>query len=161
MKLFSLFFIVAISSTLMMGCKKESAGGGSDDGNDPKPGSGRSVTVDITYVSGLIENTNSWATWPVAIFPTDAKAVSYKVRLYGFNGTATNVPEGQITIWKAGELPPTDYNIYKSTKDIKDGKYYFTLSRTWCSGCTKTNPDWEAKYKIAYGTPKAEVTYQY
>ena len=162
MKLFSLLFIVAVSSTLMVSCKKESAGGG---GNNPvdstKPGSSRSITVDITYVSGLIENSSSWATWPVAIFPADAKAISYKVRLYGFTGAASNAPEGQITTWKAGELPPTEYNIYKSTKDIKDGKYYFTVDRTWCSGCHEANPDWEANYKKGWGSPKAEITYQY
>lgn len=160
MRLFSLILIVAISSTLMTACKKETAGGDTGSGSKP-PGSSRSVTVDITYVSGLIENSSSWATWPVAIFPVDAQAVSYKVRLYGFNGTSTNVPEGKITTWKAGELPPTDYNIYASTKDIKDGNYYFTVGRTWCSGCTQANPDWLVNYKKLFGTPKAEVTYQY
>jgi hypothetical protein len=160
MKLLSSFSLVAISCLLLVSCSKKSDAGNDDDDLNP-PGSTRSVTVDITYVSGLIENSTSYATWPVAVFPVDGKAVSYKVRLYGFSGTFVSPPEGKITIWKAGDTPPTDYNVYASTKGIKDGKYYFTIGRTWCSGCDKANPAWLDNYKKGWGNPKAEITYQY
>lgn len=131
----------------------------SDSNPTEPPPTDKTITVDVTYVSHSIENSTSFATWPVAVFPFDAQADSFKVHVYGYNGTFSRSP---YTIkWKAGEQPPTDYDIYPSTKDIKDGKQYFVIGRTWCSGCTAPDPEWVVNYRKGYGTPKADVTYIY
>ena len=147
-----------------MGCKKDND---SEDnsGGTPAPGSTRSTTLDMTYHTGLIAGTASWAAWPMIKFPVDNKAKSYKVRLYGFSTTLSGL-ESKVYMWKAGDAPPTPYNVFPDTKDIKDGNYYMVVDRTWCSGdpsgCNEnTALEFVATYKAGWGNPKGEVTYQY
>jgi hypothetical protein len=152
--------LLGLGVLLLTSCSKSS-----DDidepGDQPPAGTSKSITVDVTYYSALIENSTSWATWPIVKFAVDAKAKSYKVRLYGFSGTFASAPEGIEYTWKKGELPPTPYNVFPSLLDIKDGQYYMSFGRTWCSGCSASDPDWIVNYKKGYGSPKAEVTYEY
>lgn len=154
-----IFAVLLLTAVFFIGCKKDSK---SD--SNPAAGSTRSATVDVTYHTGLLAPT-SWATWPMAKFPLDNNAKSYKVRLYGFK-TALSGLEGKIYTWQAGQLPPTTYNIFPDTKDIKDGDYYMAIDRTWCSGAPSACNEAAAQefvntYKTGWGNPKAEVTYQY
>jgi hypothetical protein len=163
MKLQHTLLTLLFATTLLASCSK---GGDMDDDDgggpgDPVPGSKRTIEVDLTYEKGLIENSTSYAIWPVIKFPVDAKVKNYKVKLHGFNGIWTNAPEGKTYTWKHGDFPPTDYNIWESNHDMKDGNYYLVIGRTWCAGCTAVDPLWEQNYRKGYGTPKGEVTYQY
>ncbi len=158
--IFSYLLLLAI---FFIGCKKDSdsSGGGT---TTPAPGSTRSITADLTYHTGQLAST-SWAAWPMVNFPVDNNAKSYKVRLYGFKTTLSGL-EGKIYTWQAGQLPPTSYNIFPDTKGIKDGNYYMSVDRTWCSGapsaCNESAAlEFVATYKLNWGSPKAEVTYQY
>lgn len=132
---------------------------------DPTPGSTKSVTIPVSYSTKILTPaTGNWAVFPTVKFPTDSKAKSYKVRLFGFTGTFASPPEGKIYTWDTGELPPTPYNIYKETFDIKDGYQYMVFGRTWCGGaCDSTSViPWIENYKKGYGPdPMGEVTYQY
>lgn len=160
MKLVRFITMFSLGALLLTSCSKSN-----DDIDEPEDqppaGSSKSITVDVTYYSNLIEGSTSWATWPIVKFPVDASAKSYKVRLYGFTGTFSNKPEGKVYTWKKGELPPTPYNVFPALLDIKEGHYYMAFGRTWCSGCTAVSPDWIENYKKGYGSPKAEVTYEY
>jgi hypothetical protein len=155
------FLFLLLSVLFICGCKKDSD---SDGTSVPAAGSSRSITVDVTWHKAiLVPSVGNWALWSMAKFPVDNNAKSYKVRLFGFNGTASNALEGKTYAWNAGTLPPTPYNIFPETKDIKDGHYYMAFDRTWCGGaCPESTTDqWLANLKKGYGAPKAEVTYQY
>lgn len=156
MKPLRLLSLFAAACVFLCSCSKSNSG---PDNNDPEPGSTRETTADLSYYSALIEGSTSPATWPVVIFPVDDKAVAYKVVVDGFNGTWPTAK--QTFAWKKGEAPNTAYDVFGSTKDIKDGKYYVSLGRTWCAGCTEADPQWEATYRKGLGTPKATITYQY
>ncbi len=161
-KIITVLLVVAV---LFSGCKKDSGGNDNSGGTPtPQPGTTRVITVDMTYQTGLLAAT-SWAAWPVIQFPVHNNAKSYKVRLYGFSTTLSGL-EGKVFMWKAGDAPPTPYNIFPTTKDIKDGNYYMVADRTWCAGapslCNQNNAnEYVATYKAGWGNPKGEVTYQY
>jgi len=162
-KIITVFLVAAV---LFIGCKKDSGGDDNTGGTPtPQPGTTRVITVDLTYHTGLITGTTSWAAWPMIKFPVDNNAKSYKVRLYGFSTTVSGL-EGKVYTWKAGDAPPTPYNVFPNTKDIKDGYYYMVVDRSWCSGdpsgCNEnTANEFVARYKAGWGNPKGEVTYQY
>jgi hypothetical protein len=127
--------------------------------NDPRT---KTFVVNVTYTTKILTpSVGNWAAFPTVQFPAEADAKSYKVRLFNFSGTFASPPEGRIYSWDAGKLPPTPYNIYPETFDVKDGNYYMVFGRTWCGGaCDESSTaTWIANYKKGYGTsPKAEVT---
>ena len=155
-----------LSVVFFSGCKKDSGGADTPGGTQtPQPGTARTITVDMTYHTGVISGTTSWAAWPMIKFPVDNNAKSYKVRLYGFSTTLSGL-EGKVYMWNAGAKPPTPYDVFPATKDIKDGNYYMVVDRTWCSGdpsaCNENKAnEFVATYRAGWGNPKGEVTYQY
>ncbi len=154
------YSVLLLLAIILNGCKKDNP---SDDPT-PAPGTTRSNTVDVTWHKEILTaNTGNWAVWTIAKFPVDNKAKSYKVRFFGFKGTFSAPADGYTFSWKAGDLPPTPYNVYPNAKDIKDGFYYLALDRTWCGGpCPESKADeFIDTYKKGYGAPKAEVTYLY
>lgn len=126
--------------------------------NDPKT---RTFIVPVTFTTKILTpGVGNWAAYPVLKFAVDKDAKRYSVRLFNFNGTWTNAPEGQVIAWNAGKLPPTYYSIYPETLDIDGGEQYVVLGRTWCGGAcdeSVTN-EWIAKYKEGFGSALGEVT---
>ena len=141
------FLTLAVAIISLTSCSKEKTS------DKPEPGTSRKITKVIEYYSGLIENSTSYATWPVAKFPVDANAIKYSVK---------EMISGHVYTWKQGNDTDCAYYVFPSTKDIKNGEYYIGLGRTWCAGCTEPSPLWESKYRELYGTnDKVEITFFY
>lgn len=147
MKLKLSILTLAIGIISLTSCKKESAS------EKPEPGTSRTITKEVEYFSGLIEETTSYATWPIAKFPVDDNAIKYSVK---------EMLTGRVYAWKKGDNTDCAYYVFPSTKDIKEGQYYIGLGRTWCAGCTEPSPTWEETYKKIYSTNnKVEITFFY
>ncbi|MBP6584841.1 MAG: hypothetical protein KA215_04150 [Flavobacterium sp.] len=152
MRLSTTILALTFVATLFTSCS-------SDDSSDgevtptPTPGTTRVITQDIEYHSGLIEETTSWATWPVAIFPVDSFAVSYRVKV---------LKTGKIYAWNSDQPAASEFPVFPSQNDIVNGKFYIGLDRTWCAGCTEVDPLWQQFYVNFYGTEnKVEITFFY
>jgi hypothetical protein len=153
MKLSATFFTLFMAGIIFSGCSKDKADTGNNGNSKPQPGTSKTVTKEIEYYSGQIENTTSWATWPIAKFAVDDNAVKYSVKV---------LKTSSVYTWKKSEETKCEYHVFPSLNDIKGGYFYIGVGRTWCSGCSAPNPVWLDNYKAYFGTDtKVEITFYY
>lgn len=149
MKLVYIFTGLFFTCALFLSCSKNNYAG-----SKRAAGTSRVFVQDLAYLSGQIEQSTGQATWPVAIVPVDRQAVKYSVKL---------LKTGKTYEWEPGQATQSEYHVYPASNDIKDGKYYVGLGRTWCSGCSSVNPAWEQNYRnnVFAASNKVEITVYY
>lgn len=152
MKILSKLLLAICLGTIFWGCKKDN--GYNALNNIPVVGSNRVILQEIQYINGKIEGSNSWATWPVAIFAADAHAVKYSVKV---------MKSGKTYTWEPGRSTNAEYDVYPSSYDKKEGKYFIGLGRTWCSDCENFDANWEENYRnnVFASNSKVEITVYY
>jgi hypothetical protein len=149
MKLTSLIAGLIIFSTLFLSFTRPTTGLP----GRPATGTTRVVIQDIEYYSGMIEGSNSPATWPVAKFSIDPNAVQYRVKL---------LKSGASYTWERSEKTQSAYAVFPQSNNIRENQYYIGLGRTWGGSSTVASTDWEKNYRAGFGAEnKVEITFYY